>query len=497
MRGWSRRRRRASRWGTLDLVLRGLGVVYLIAFTSLRAEVRGLYGRRGIVPVEETLQIIGGDRRFAGRRRWWRFPTLLWLGASDRALVRLCRWGQLAGLALALGVLPKLAAAGAWTLYLSFVTVGSPFLNYQWDGLLLEAGFLGVLAAPGRATMRWRRGDPAPAMAVALFRLLSFRLHFESGMAKLQSADRCWRDGSACGYHHQTQPLPTPLAHLALRLPRGFHRLSTAAVLALECAAPFLIFGGRRSRRWALLLLEGLQAVIAATGNFAFFNLLTAVVTLSLLDRPAARLRRRAGGEPRWRATIDGLATELEGLLQLGDLARRVRPGRRRHPALERAETSLAPLRLVGSYGLFAVMTRARAEIVIEGSMGTDWRPYELRHKPGDPGRRSRFVALHPRLDWQMWFAALSPAPPPWFEALLQRLLEGSPPVLALFASNPFPEGPPRFIRAVLYQYRMTDPGTRRRTGRYWEREPLGLYFPPVCLGPADSSSNRGASSPS
>jgi hypothetical protein len=474
-------------------VLRGLGVVYVIAFASLRGQVRGLFGRRGIMPLAPELEDLARQER--RRTRWRALPTLLWLGASDRRMLRLCTAGQLSGLALAAGLVPRLSAAAALALYLSFVSVGEPFLAYQWDGLLLEAGWLAVLSAPSGRRLRWSRHDVAPHLSLMLLRLLVFRLHFESGMAKLRSGDRSWRDGTACFLHYETQPLATPVAPLLHRLPRRFHAASTAAVLALETVVPFLAFGPRRARRLAFAALEGLQAVIAATGNFAFFNLLTGALTLSLLGG-------RGGARPRWgrpsrAAALQELGAELVGAFQLSDLLRHLSPGSRPPEALAGLERRTAPWHLTGSYGLFAVMTYQRLEIVIEGSAdGRVFRPYELPHKPGEVRRAPRWIApWQPRLDWQLWFAALAPVPPPWFPRLLQRLLEGAPEVVSLFAGNPFPEQPPRMVRALIYRYRLADAATRRATGAVWKRQLLGLYYPLVALAPAaDGGHGRAAS---
>jgi lipase maturation factor 1 len=313
-------------------------------------------------------------------------------------------------------------------------------------------------------------------------------------IATLQPKDPTWRRGDACAYHYETQPLPTPLAFHARLLPRWFHKISTAVVLALECAVPLLAFGPRRARLACLVALEELQALIAATGNFAYFNLLSAVITLSLRD-PAPRgsperLARRERGTAMhvvlrrvWRSMEHVLQAGL-GALALGELIVRLLPPRWHWAPLTRLVILAASNRVVASYGLFANMTVSRPEIVVEGSDdGREWRPYEFPHKPGDPHRRPRWTAPHqPRLDWQMWFAALQPLPPLWFMAFLQRLLEGSPAVLALLQHNPFPAHPPRYVRAVLYDYRMTDRATRRQTGQWWRRERVRLYFPPVAL---------------
>jgi len=443
-------------WAALSrpgLGLRGLGLIDFIAFTSLRAQVLGLYGQRGILPVRRQLDLI---RERRGRlARLHAAPSLLWLDLSDAGLVRLCRIGQLAGAALALGVAPRLAAAVAWCAYLSFVSVGGELLRFQWDVLLLEAGLHALLG-------RRRR---------LLTRLLAFRLQLESGLAKLASHDPTWRGLNACCYHQETQPLPTPVGWYAHHLPRPIQRLGTALTLFVECAVPVLAFGPRRLRQAGFALLTGFQGLIAVTGNYAFFNWLTAVLNLTLLEQkpapPPSRVPRRPGG--RVFGAIETIAAGTVLLLGVSDLVRRLRPRSQPVAALERLEAVLAPFRVVGSYGLFSVMTTSRPEIVIEGSDdGQEWREYVLRYKPGDVMRAPRWIAPHqPRLDWQMWFAALG-YPPTWFASFLERLL----------LRNPFPGRPPRYVRAVLYDYRFTDSAARRATGAWWQREEKGLYCP-------------------
>jgi hypothetical protein len=380
--------------------------------------------------------------------------------------------------------------------------VGEEFLSFQWDVLLLEAGLLAVLAAPpGLAP--GVRGRPPSAMAVALMRWLVFRLYFESGLVKVRSGDATWRSLSACCYHYATQPLPNRVGWYAHHLPRRVQRFSTATVLALECVAPFLVLGPRGPRRLAFWFLSGLQGVIALTGNYGFFNLLSLVLGVWLLDDEV--LERLVGRAPRPRASrssrrrgtlVDVLVGAPLLALSAAKLLRRLATGRRLIGLLRPVARGVArldelalPFHPVSSYGLFAVMTTRRPEIVIEGSNdGVSWREYTFRYKPGSPSEPPRQVAPHqPRLDWQMWFAALRPAPE-WFIALLIRLLEGSPEVLALLRQNPFPDEPPRYLRALLYEYRMTSAETKRQTGDWWQRELLGLYVPPVALSPRQSS---------
>jgi hypothetical protein len=376
-------------------------------------------------------------------------------------------------------------------LYLSFVSTGREFLSFQWDALLLETGLAAAIIAPTRG-----RHEAPTWTAIALMRALVFRLYFESGLCKLASRDPAWRSCTACCYHYSTQPLPTRLGWHAHQLPRRAHRFSTFVTLALELGAPFLTFAPRRLRHVAFVGLVGLQALIAATGNYGFFNLLTIVDSLWLVDDEALPRRLRPHGAPDrrapgWRRIAGALAAAPLLAVSAMELYGRLlhRPGPR---SLRRVRAFLAPFEAVNPYGLFAVMTTERPEIVVDGSMdGSEWREYRFRYKPSDVNAPPRLVAPHqPRLDWQMWFAALGP-PPPWFATFLMRLLEGEANVLALLDGTPFPDHPPRYVRAQLYEYRMTDRATRGRTGAWWSRERIGLYVPPMTLDDRTSPAER------
>jgi len=324
-----------------------------------------------------------------------------------------------------------------------------------------------------------------------------FRLMFLSGITKLVSGDPTWLHLTALDYHFWTQPLPPWPAWYAQWLPEWMHRGMTLAIIAIETLVPWLIavpdrWGrwGRRARYTACGLLVFGQLAIALTGNYGFFNLLAIVLCLSLLDDDALGrglpLRLAAGDpEPRWKQyAIRGLAPLL-GLLAALAFAREILqtlPGTRgggANPLLD----VVAPLRSVNGYGLFRVMTMERFEIVIEGGADTvHWREYQFRWKPGDPARRPPFVAPHmPRLDWQMWFAALNPeGARDWLVPLLRHLLQGTPEVLDLLGENPFPSGPPRYVRLVYYKYRFSTPTERARGGAWWQRERVGYLTEPL-----------------
>jgi hypothetical protein len=301
---------------------------------------------------------------------------------------------------------------------------------------------------------------------------------FESGSVKLLSGDRTWRSLTALDFHFQTQPIPTPLAWYAHQPPAWFHHFAAGVTLGIEILIPFLIFAPRRLRHFAFGCLVGLQILILLTGNYAFFNLLALALCLFLLDDRDLRFSGKPKRIPRFgRATAAAVFVAIfslssyEMLMQFGIF-----------PPLGNPVASFG---IANNYGLFAVMTTTRPEIIVEGSNdGSRWVAYEFPYKAGDVYRRPPWVAPHqPRLDWQMWFAALgSYRENAWFINFLARLLQGSPEVLGLLARNPFPAAPPRYVRALLYTYKFTDAKTRNDTGAWWSRELLGTYVRPISL---------------
>ncbi|HEY2381863.1 MAG TPA: lipase maturation factor family protein [Terriglobia bacterium] len=451
-------------------LLRGLALIYLIAFASLLPQVHGLIGSHGILPAHDYLESLHADY---GRGAYTLFPTLAWLNTSDAFLTGMLWAGIALSVMLFLRILPLPATIGLFVLYLSIDTIGQVFYSFQWDALLLEAGFAAILIAPWGWWPSY--STPIPRVALWVFRFLAFRLMFESGAVKLLSGDPTWRNLTALTYHYWTQPLPTPLAWYANLLPVFLQKVSVIGVFLVELIAPFLFFAGKRLRTIAALMAIALQLLIALTGNYTFFNLLTIVLCLSLFTV------KTADRTPVLVSAI-GLGLIVMGALQLITMTGIV-PGLPQPLAWVNfhAET----YHVMSSYGLFAVMTTTRPEIIVEGSDdGQQWKAYEFRDKPGDVNRHLPWVAPYqPRLDWQMWFAALSNYQQnPWFSQLLVRLLEGEPAVIGLLANNPFPDRPPRLIRAVTYDYHFTDWATRRRTGAIWTRTAVGNYFPAVSL---------------
>jgi hypothetical protein len=441
------------------LLVSGVGLCFTLAFLSALHQVSGLLGPAGIAPVGTSLRAAA-----AAWGPWtaaWARPTVLWLGASDGALWALCLVGALAGLMAVLGFFPRWALAVAFLLHVSLVSAGSVFWHFQWDTLLNEAGLLALLLAPAGRRPTWAISPPRPTWL--LVQLLLLRLVVGSGAVKLLSGDATWRSLRALRYHFWTQPLPTPLGIWVAGWPPGLLDVCCGATLAVELLAPWCVLAPRPVRRAGALLLLLLQLVIALTGNYGFFNVLSVVLLVAMLeDRDLGRLGQWArGGQPALAFGPSGWPLRLGAgalaALALSTFVEQLGGPAPLAPVLE----VLAPLEAVNRYGLFAVMTTTRDEIQVEVSDdGTRWWPVLFRDKPDNVG--ASWVAPDmPRLDWQMWFAALGPCrASPWFFAFARRLLEADPPVWHLLAS-PLPAERPRFLRSLRRQVLPPEPGQR------------------------------------
>jgi hypothetical protein len=458
-----------------------LGIAYLFAFWSLAQQVTGLIGRDGILPAAGFLDDVRSYAEVTGigADRYRLVPSLLWLSPSDATLQGLTLAGVGLAAVLIAGLAPAVVLPLLWICYLSVSSVGGDWMSYQWDALLLETGLLACFVGPLRWFDRLRDAPDLPRATRALLWWLLFRLMFGSGLVKLASGDPTWRDLTALAVHYETQPLPTPLAWYASQLPLWFDRASTAAVLAIELLLPWFIVFGARARRLAAVGLTLLQVLIALTGNYTFFNLLTVALLVTLLDdrgllspgpsvMAPSRVLRRASVA----------AALLIVPVSISVFASQLRV---RIPVVSAMEELVRPFSSINRYGLFAVMTTTRPEIILEGSSdGATWIEYEFRHKPGDVTRAPTWIApFQPRLDWQMWFAALGRYEDElWFQRFCERLLEGKAPVTRLLSRNPFPAAPPRYLRATLYRYRFTSGGD----GAWWTRERMRGYMPVLSL---------------
>ena len=474
-----------------------LGAIFLVAFWSWGSQVRGLVGAHGLVPVSEQLAAAQarGDS-------FWQMPSLSWLTEGDFMLLAQCWLGALCAIGMCAGFFPGACALVSWALYLSLMSVGEAFGNFQWDALLLETALPAALWLPWRARTDWAHESHAEKIGRWLLWWLFVRMMLESGIVKLTWGDKTWLGYTALDFHFETQPLPLWTAWYAHQAPRSILRTASWFTYFVEIAVPALLLAPSRwrfARHGAVLLQVALQIGIMATGNYTYFNWLTIALCLPFLDdtfRGFRKLRPSASEEKlrHWWPLIPAGALVLASVCFTFDgfvgafagLAGQEAEMRRFNEELKLKGRVRPPwhagLRSFNSYGLFRTMTLSRPEIILEGSDdGTNWREYEFPHKAGDVHRRPLLVAPHqPRLDWQMWFAALAPGRYSYLlERLMRRTLDGEPAVLALLEKNPFPSQPPRFVRLSFYDYYFTH--FEDNTSAWWKRE-LKASTQPVSL---------------
>ncbi|MEZ4449187.1 MAG: lipase maturation factor family protein [Nannocystaceae bacterium] len=472
---------------TRSLILRLLGVVYVAAFAGAVLQVVPLIGHHGLLPADLYLDQV---RAGLGADAPWELPTLLWIDASDAALMTVSVVGLVLGLALLLGVEWAPLLLGLWVAQLSLVHVGQRFWAFGWETQLLETTLLAALLCPWDRLRPLDARDP-PRVAIVLLRWLAFRIMIGAGLIKLRG-DPCWHDLTCLDYHFETQPNPNPLSWYLHNAPEWLRHGGVLFNHLAELVAPFFVFGPRRLRHLAGAILVGFQASLILSGNLSFLNWLTIVPCLACFDdRLLARLlprrlRARIGeaSPPSRRLTI--LAWSFAALVawrSVDVVVNLISPDQAMNRSFDR-------LHLVNTYGAFGRVTRERHELVIEGSpdaSGDDaWRPYSLPCQPGDPRRRPCVITpYHLRLDWLMWFAGIEAGDAgalrreDWVIHLLAELLAGEPSITALLAVDPFAgEGPPRRVRVVLYRYHFTAPATADEG--WWTREPIGVLIRPL-----------------
>jgi predicted DCC family thiol-disulfide oxidoreductase YuxK len=477
-----------TRW----LFLKILGIVYFVAFISFFVQIPGLVGSNGILPAENFLKFLTEQ---IGPTSFWSFPTLAWFNVSNSFLQFLGIGGAFLSILVILGIAIAPVLIVLWLFYLSLFTVGQTFMSFQWDILLLEVGFLAIFLTKGSKIIIW------------LFRWLLFKFIFMSGAVKLLSGDSTWRNLTALNFHYETQPLPTWFAWYAHQLPEWFDKVSVGMMFFVQLVLVFLIFAPRRLRFFAAFSIISLELLIFFTGNYNFFNILTIGLCVFLLDDTFLRKFLPKGFSLKILKNFGeriAISSGRAALIPLAFLI--VFMGSSMMSAKffgvfpwpsEHIIKLIGQFGIVNSYGLFAVMTTSRPEIIVEGSNdGETWSEYKFKYKPGDLDKSPKWAAPHqPRLDWQMWFEGLNaqrnmrasgdPATyryNVWFSNFMIRLLQGSPDVLALLDKNPYPAAPPKYIRAAVYDYSFTSPEERRETGNWWKREYKGIYLAPMTL---------------
>ncbi|MEV7242415.1 lipase maturation factor family protein [Streptomyces sp. NPDC093248] len=460
-------------WLSRLVLQRGLAGVYLVAFLVAALQFRPLLGEHGILPVP----------RFTARVPFRRAPSLFHLRYSDRLFAAVAWAGCAVSAALLAGVDSALPLWGGillwlvpWALYLSVVNVGQTWYSFGWESLLLETGFLAAFLGNDEVA--------PPVVVLFLLRWILFRVEFGAGLIKIRG-DACWRKLTCLDYHHETQPMPGPLSWFFHHLPKPLHRVEVAANHLTQLVVPFLLFTPQPVASAAAALMIVTQLWLVLSGNFAWLNWIAIVLALSALRLPATA--PSVPPAPLWYEVLVLAVAALLLFLSYHPVVNMIS----RRQVMNR---SFDPLHLVNTYGAFGSVSRVRYEVVIEGTLDdapredSEWREYEFRGKPGDPRHWPRpFAPYHLRLDWLMWFAALSPGyAGDWFGRLVERLLENDRDTLRLLRRSPFPrDTPPRFVRARLFRYRYTTWRELRATGACWERTFVREYLPPTRLARA------------
>jgi len=451
-----------------------LGLIFFFAFGAFLFQIRGLIGSKGILPIENFLRAV----KLQMPKSWYyELPTVFWFNCSDTALMAVVATGTFLSVLLMLGVFPPLILLLLYILYLSIINTGQDFLGFGWEGFLMEITintFFLTLSTP-----------PNILIWISL-NLVLFRFHFQGGAVKLQSKDPNWRNLTGVAYHYLSQPIPNAVAWYAHKLPMWFQKFSTLLMLVVEIVVPFAMFGTDWMRLGVYFSFMGLQFFIWLTGNFSYLNHMTVVLATILIANaymPPWLVLQQVETAPSIITTvICTFAGMILIILQLIQLWQSFSPNILFHQILQKARHYF----ITNRYGIFAVMTTQRLEIIFEGSDDQIyWKEYTFKHKPSEVTRRPRRISpFQPRIDWQAWFLPLGNfyRHEAWFSNFIYHLLKGTPEVLALIRDNPFSNAPPKFVRTVVYDYQFTTFKEKKETGCWWKREYLGLFTQPSML---------------
>jgi hypothetical protein len=480
------------------LFLRALGGIYFSAFFSLVFQIRGLIGPQGILPANEYLHAVA--HTLGHSRGLWFAPTVLWISSGPHVLTALCWVGIVASVLLTLNLWPRGMLAICFVCFLSFVNAAQDFSGYQSDGMLLEAGFISLFFAPSGFHPGFGQVSPPSRASLFLLQWEWLRIYFESGVAKIAGGDPEWRHLTAMDEYYQNGPLPTWIGWYVQHLPHWFHAATAFGTLSLELGLVWMLFMPRRWRILCFLIVTPWELGIILTANYTFLNYLVLALGILLLDD---RFLLRFFPE-RWKKSfVEGETTTPSEMQTSAGFGHQFKIAKLALSAVvlswifyaTAAElfwffpiplptapvVALEPFRIANRYGLFGIMTRGRYEIEFQGSDdGKTWVAYPFRYKPQDVDKPPGIYAPYqPRFDWNLWFASLgSWRDYPIVPRTEVRLLSNDSDVLNLFAGIPFPQAPPRQVRAVMWQYWFTTMSEKRTQGLWWRRQFLGLYAP-------------------
>ena len=473
---------------TRAVFLRALAFVFAVAFLVDFNQAPALIGDDGLLPVRAFLRDLA--ERAGGRGAgFWADPSLFWVADSSLAFQVVCAVGIAIAVAVMLGATNAVLQLSLWVIQVSLVNVGQLFWGYGWETLLCEAGFLAIFLCPLRTVLPSRASRP-PTNVLWLLRWLLFRVMFGAGLIKIRG-DTCWRDLTCLAFHYETQPNPNPISFWLAHQPLAFHHLGVLTNHVVELVVPWFLFAPRRLRHAAALIEAGFQVSLILSGNLSFLNWLTLALCIpcfadsALLRLLPLALRGRFENRPR--AAPSEVARGVSWAVALGVGALSIAPVANMLSSHQMMNASFNRLHLVNTYGAFGVVGRTRPELTIEGTRdlpgpNAHWVEYAFKCKPGDVLRRPCWISpYHLRLDWQMWFAAMSEVEEePWLVHLVAKLLVNDPLPLALMDGNPFPKTPPRAIRVQRYTYRFAEPG--RADGAWWTRSDPEIFLQPVTL---------------
>ncbi len=463
-------------------IVRGLGFIYFIAYAIVFFQGPALWGREGLLPIADFVARVDAP--------FWSWPSLFPFVDPDLALPVFGGLGMGLGLALMAGFANVPMLLVLWLMQLSLNNSGQLFYSYGWETQLSEFTFLTLFLVPPLDPRLKTTNYPPSIIAIWAQRWMLFRLMFGAGMIKLRG-DECWRDLTCMVYHYETQPIPHPLSYFFHKMPVLLHQGAVLVNHFVEVIVPFGLFGPAMVRRWAGAITIMFQVILIFSGNLAWLNWLTILMCFCCFDDEFYgrwlkfdKLKKITPLKP-WphkiRLAVIAVFAALVCFLSY-------RPALNLISERQAMNTSYDGWHLINSYGAFGSIGKVRTTVVIKGTRDpvitekTEWREYKFKCAPiAVDGRPCLTTPYHLHLDWQIWFSGMRPAlQEEWLFRMVVRLLENNSLIKDMFAENPFDNDPPLFIKMDLYKYRFSD--FADWPDRWWEREFIQEYMPPVSL---------------